>query len=261
MRKIWNWQMNWIKKGISIKNKENEWASNTQKLNIANDNIRHLNNDINNVTNLLNKTKDEIACFDNNLNKETTTLNQLVSDNTRLNDLIKDRNAHINELNSENDILKKTNAELNCDNIKFNNLLQAYKKHLNLLISQNKKLANEIQSLLCRDSDARNILERDNHLQDVRFENDQIVKGSVDKIQQIYDGPPINERRTNINRSYSIDRNGNKGIMGSSINMNLSQSGMNARGTGINNQGNELIISKESQGEQTQGEEMMDNSD
>ena len=284
---------------IELRNKETNLVSCQQKLNLANDNIRGLQNGINNINNLLKRNKEDIATVDNNLLKETAVLSQLISDNNNLNDLVEDRNAHIKNLNNENDILKQNNTEVNCDNVKYNNLIQAYKKHLILLISQNKKLAAEIQLLLGRDQELRNILERDGHLQDVRFENDQIVNNSLDKIKSFIEPGPMQQiedrKSTTIKRTYSIDRNDNRNgnengeeqpIINSNINMNLSRSeinqemegsgmnqgmssNINMRGSGINsgmggnsniNQDN-LKISQENYEEQDQGEEMVNMDD
>ncbi len=180
---------------IELRNKENEFCQDQQKLNMDNNSIRGLNNDINVLTSLINKDKNDIAITDQNLSKESAVLNQLVTDNSHLNDLIEDKTGQINNLNSENAGLKKDNTVINCDNTKLNNILQAYKKHLVLLITQNKKLASEIQMLLGRDADMRNILERDNHLQDVRFGNDQAVNGSLEKTRQYLDDVVVPERK------------------------------------------------------------------
>lgn len=237
---------------IELRNKETNLVSCQQKLNLANDNIRGLQNSINNLNNILKRNKEDIASVDNNLLKESTVLSQLVSDNNHLNDLVEDRNAHIKNLNNENDILKQNNTEINCDNVKFNNLIQAYKKHLVLLISQNKKLAAEIQLLLGRDQELRNILERDGHLQDIRYENDQLVNNSLDKIKSFVDPgsmqQQLDERKsTTIKKTYSIERNNNRNgnenengeeqpIINSNINMNISRSGINQEsgGSGMN---------------------------
>ena len=117
-----------------------------------------------------------------------------------------------------------------------------------LLITQNKKLAKEIQMLMNRDADSRNILERDNHLKDVRLENDRIVNNSHDKVQDIIDGP----RRTSIKRTYSADKNENKngkdpGIISS---MNLSESGKDLQNSKI-----EIQEEEKEKIEQNQGEE------
>ena len=164
-----------------------------------------------------------------------------------------------------------------------------------LLISQNKKLASEIQLLLGRDQELRNILERDGHLQDIRYENDQLINNSLEKIKSsIAPGSiqQVDDRKSStIKRTYSIERsdnrNGNengeeKPIINSNINMSLSRSGINQemggsgmnqgmssnvnmRGSGINsgmggnnniNQEN-LKISQENYEEQDQGEEML----
>ena len=280
---------------IELRNKETNIVSCQQKLNIANDNIRGLQNSINNLNNMLKRNKEDIASVDNNLLKESAALNQLISDNNQLNDLVEDRNAHIKNINNENDILKQNNTEINCENAKFNNLIQAYKKHMVLLISQNKKLASEIQLLLGRDQELRNILERDGHLQDIRYENDQLINNSLEKIKSsIAPGSTqqVDDRKSStIKRTYSIERNDNrngnengeeKPIINSNINMSLSRSGINQEmggsgmnqgmssnvnmsGSGINsgmggnnniNQEN-LKISQENYEEQDQGEEMV----
>ena len=281
---------------IELRNKETNLVSCQQKLNLANDNIRGLQNGINNVNNMLKRNKEDIASVDNNLLKESAVLSQLISDNNHLNDLVEDRNAHIKNINNENDILKQNNTEANCENVKLNNLIQAYKKHMVLLISQNKKLAAEIQLLLGRDQELRNILERDGHLQDVRYENDQLINSSLESIKSSMGPGPmpqqVEERKsTTIKRTYSIDRNDNrngndngeeKPIINSNINMSLSRSGINQEmggsgmnqgmssninmsGSGINsgmggnnniNQDN-LKISQDNYEEQDQGEEMV----
>ena len=232
---------------VELRNKENEFAQDQQKLNMDNDTIRGLKNDINVLTNLINRDKNDIAATENNLSKESAVLNQLVSDNSHLNDLIEDRNAQINNLSSENAGLKKNNTAINCDNNKNNNLLQVYKKHLVLLINQNKKLSGELKMLLGRDADMRNILSRDNHLQDVRFGNDQAVNNSLEKTRQYLDDVVVQDRRGSNIRPY--DSRNDPGMISS---MSPSK---DPRLNDINNQGSQLKISQENIDEQDAGEE------
>jgi chromosome segregation ATPase len=220
-----------------LRNKENEFAQDQQKLNVDNDTIRGLKNDINVLSNLISRDKNDIATTENKLSKESAVLNQLVSDNSHLNDLIEDRNAQINSINSENAGLKKDNTAINCENNKLSNLLQAYKKHLALLINQNKKLAAEIKMLLGRDSDMRNILSRDNHLQDVRFGNDQAVNGSLEKTKQYLDDVVIQDRR------------------GPNIDPGMISSMSQSKDPRLSNHESQLKISQGNIGEQDAGEE------
>lgn len=95
--------------------------------------------------------------------------------------------------------------------------MQAYKKHYTLLISQNKKLSGEIQGLIGRDTELRSLLERGNHLRDVKYENDNLVSASTDKVQAVLNDvnqfPLENEIKISVKRSYSIDNkeNGDNG--------------------------------------------------
>ena len=75
-----------------------------------------------------------------------------------------------------------------------------------LLISQNKKISAEIQLLMGRDAEIRNILERDAHLQDVRYENHQTINDSLEKIKIFMSGDVRinNEDINNINNSQNI---------------------------------------------------------
>ena len=253
---------------LELRNKEANIASCQQKLNMSNDTIRALQNDINNLNNAICGNKDEMAIVQENLMKETDCLNQLVEDNMHLKELVEDRNNHIKDLNNDNDILKQNNTSINCDNTKMNLLIQAYKKHLVLLLSQNKKLASEIQLLLGRDQELKKILERDNQLQETKFENEQIVSSSLEKISQFPDPskiqPPLEEiKNSNMKGTYTFERNENgdgtniKNM--NNINMNISGSGIN-HGIGNNlNQDMELKMSQENNDEQ--GEEEMVNMD
>ena len=116
-------------------------------------------------------------------------------------------------------------------------MLQAYKKHLALLINQNKKLAAEIKMLLGRDSDMRNILSRDNHLQDVRFGNDQAVNGSLEKTKQYLDDVVIQDRR------------------GPNIDPGMISSMSQSKDPRLSNHESQLKISQGNIGEQDAGEE------
>ena len=265
---------------VELRNKETNIMGCQSKLNLANDNIRGLQNSINNINNLIKRNQDDIASVDNNLLKETAALNQLVSDNTHLNELVEDRNNHIKNINDENNVLKQNNTDINTDNTKFNCLIQAYKKHLALLVCQNKKIAAEIQLLLGRDQELNNILERDGHLHDVRYENEQIINNSLQTIKPLMDQAsmqPNEERKTtNIKRTYSFERNENRNgnengdsqsrIINSNINNNSNMNSgignnINMSGSSINKgmisnikQDNNLQISQENMEEQDQGE-------
>ena len=198
---------------IELKSKENTIISNQQELNRNNDNIHLIQNNINNVENTIKKNSEDISIVNNNILKETSLINKLCIDNQQLNNLVKDRDMHINQLNNDNNILKQDNNVINCQNEKVCKLLEAYKKHLCLLISQNKKLSCEVQFLLTRDSELKTILERDNHLKDVQYENDQFMNNSIEQIGKCVEGGGITttvEKKTTIKRTYSID--GNNGI-------------------------------------------------
>ena len=198
---------------IELKSKESNLISNQQQLNKNNDNIHLIKSDINNVENIIKKENEDISIINTNLLKETSINKQLNIDNLQLNNLVKDRDENIKKINSDNNIIKQGNTELNCQNDKLNKLIQAYKKHLCLLVSQNKKLANEIQFLITRDGELKTILERDNHLKEIQYENEQFIKNSIDKIKL---GAPnvvsqnLERKSTTIKRTYSID--GNNGI-------------------------------------------------
>ena len=212
------------------------------------------------MTNTNKKVNEEICLAKDNLFKESSILSQVNADNQHFESLIKDRDAHINQINNDNNLLKQGNATLNCDNEKLNNLINAYKKHLLLLVSQNKKLAVEIQTLIGRDSELKVILERDNHLSDIRFENDQLVKNSTEKIAQVMNAEPILDNSMVIptrKRTYSFNsnENGNSGrnsidnIINSPNNYdrsnNMDNGEINPTMSGIINQGNDLQISQE----------------
>lgn len=245
---------------VELRNKENNIILSQQKLNKDNDTIKLLQSDIINMTNTNKKVNEEICLAKDNLFKESSILSQVNADNQHFESLIKDRDAHINQINNDNNLLKQGNATLNCDNEKLNNLINAYKKHLLLLVSQNKKLAVEIQTLIGRDSELKVILERDNHLSDIRFENDQLVKNSTEKIAQVMNAEPILDNSMVIptrKRTYSFNsnENGNSGrnsidnIINSPNNYdrsnNMDNGEINPTMSGIINQGNDLQISQE----------------
>ena len=101
--------------------------------------------------------------------------------------------------------------------------------------------------LLGRDADMRNILSRDNHLQDVRFGNDQAVNSSLEKTKQYLDDAVIGERRGSNLRPY--DRRNDPGMISS-----MSQS-KDPRLNDIRNQESQLKISQENIDDQDAGEE------
>ena len=207
---------------IELKTKEKDLFTSQQELNKNNDNIHLLQCNVNNLANVINKTKEDITIINTNYIKETTKLNQLNANNQQSNLVIKDRDERINQINTDNGILKQKNAEINCENNNLHTLLDAYKKHLCLLVTQNKKIASEIQYLLGRDKEVKDILERDNHLKDLKYENQNFVSNSNAKIREIVNNqisPPVMEKKvtnimsnttTTIKRTYSIDsKNGN----------------------------------------------------
>ena len=200
-----------------LRNKETNLITSKQKLNRDADNIKLMKNDINNLGIIIKKNAEDITTFNDNLIKETTVLNQLNSDNQQLDSLVKDRDVHINQINNDNNVLKQGNTEINLDNEKLSSILQAYKSHFVLLMDQNKKLAEEIQGLIGRDTEARSILERGNHLREVKFENDHLVSASTEKVKSVINDvcqiPLESNMKINIKRSYSIEsrENGDNG--------------------------------------------------
>ena len=200
-----------------LRTKESNLISSKQQLTRDTDNIKLMKNDINNLGIIIKKNAEDITTFNDNLLKETTVLNQLNSDNQQLDTLVRDRDAHINQISSENNVLKQGNTEINLDNQKLSSILDAYRKHYTLLITQNKKLSGEIQSLIGRDTELRSLLERGNHLRDVKYENDNLVSASTDKVKAVINDinqiPLENEIKISVKRSYSIDNkeNGDNG--------------------------------------------------
>ena len=220
---------------LELRNTENNISNTQLKLNNANETIRCHQNKANNISNLIGRNKEDISNVNTNLLKETATLNQLISDNTHLNQLVEDRNAQIQNLNQDNELLKQNNVDINCENTKFNNLICAYKKHLVLLISQNKKIAAEIQCLIGRDEQVRNILERDAHLQDVRYENHQLINDSLEKIKIFMNGDvnnsqnvPSNPKMTQLSQSSRIKRPTYSTEQNRNININTNQNEQNS---------------------------------
>ena len=123
-------------------------------------------------------------------------------------------------------------------------------------------------------------MERDGHLHDVRYENEQIINNSLQTIKPLMNQAsmqPNEERKTtNIKRTYSFERNENRNgnengdsqsrIINSNINNNSNMNSgignnINMSGSSINKgmisnikQDNNLQISQENMEEQDQGE-------
>ena len=94
-----------------------------------------------------------------------------------------------------------------------------------------------MQILMKRDAELRLILERDEHLNDVKFENIQQINGSLEKVKFFIDSPPtqIQENNTTtIKRNYSMgrkdnDMDNNKGMINSNIDIRRSNSEINPK--------------------------------
>ena len=197
---------------LELKNKESNIMANQQILNRDNDNIHLIKNDINILENKIKKDNEDISEINSNLIKEKSVISQLSIDNQQLNNCINDRDEKIRQINNDNNILKQDNSDIKYQNEKLSIHLPKYKKHLNILISQNKILVNEIQFLLSRDNELKKILERDTHLKDVQFENEQIIKNSNEKLTLSLGRDIYIEEKSNtcLKRTYFIE--GNNGI-------------------------------------------------
>ena len=197
---------------IELKSTESTLISSQQKLNRDNDNINLMQRDINNITNIIKKDSEDISIINNNVIKEVTMLKQLDIDKRQINILISDKEELIKQLNNDNKIIKHNNSEINCQNSKLSSLLEAYKKHLSILYCQNKKVANEIKYLLSRDDELRAILQRDEHLADIRYENEQFINNTNEIIRDnnLDTKATMAETKTTIMRTYSTS--GNDGI-------------------------------------------------
>ena len=193
---------------IELRDKENNYISNQQELNMANENIHGLESDINNLTNLLNRNNDDIDIVNNNLIKETETTNKLISDNNNISNYINERDAEIENIKNENDLLKQNNKDMDIENNNMNTLLEKYKQHLILLVIQNKKLSSEIQLLLGRDSEMKTVLDRTDFLKDFRQENDKLISNSIENIKPHLDNSYQFENSMNnsttIKKTYSL---------------------------------------------------------
>ena len=197
---------------IELKTKENILVSNQQKLSEENNNIYLMKSDIKNLENNVKKLNEDKYTINQNLLKENSILNKLNQDNQKLDNLINDRDECIKRINNDNEILKKDNKNLDHERLNLSKLFEAYKNHMSLLICQNKKLAGEIKYLLSMDNELRIILERDNHLKDIIYDNELFMNNSNEKIKEGIEVVFKNEEKNNskIKRTYSIE--GNNGI-------------------------------------------------
>ena len=196
-----------------LNNKEKEIFESKQKLAIANDDLNKLENDYNNMKLEYNKNGNELSFLNNNFITEKSRKEEMENTNKTLK----------NDILEKEDILKKEkedNKELNKDidhlELDINNLLkklEGFKTHIFIMSDVNKNIVKELECVLIRDNKIETALERDEILENIKFENRSIVMNSrrnVNGIMNNFNDININNQRKLSYEYESNDTDRNK---------------------------------------------------
>jgi len=163
-----------------IKDKDNEIEENARELDLANQTLKRLGNDLNNL-NMANNEKDQnINLCDEDLIKESKTKEEIINKNRQLSDLINAKDEEINNFSNANDNQKNDLNNLNQEISSLANKIDEYKQHIIKITDMNELLSKELEGIIFIDEQMRNnYINRAKYLKGIKEDNKLIINNSL----------------------------------------------------------------------------------
>ena len=166
-----------------LKEKDNEIKQGTHELEIANDTLKRLGDDYNNLNQYNNEEEENINIIDKNLIKESQINDDILNKNQELSDLINQRECEIEEINNDNNIENNNINNINNDISSLDNTIEKYKNHIIHLTDINELLSKELRGIIQVDEQMRNnAFDRIQYLKGLKEDNKNIINESLKNI-------------------------------------------------------------------------------
>ena len=163
-----------------IKDKDNEIEENARELDLANQTLKRLGNDLNNLNMANNENEQNINLCDEDLIKESKTKEEIINKNRQLSDLINSKDEEINNFSNANDNQKNDLNNLNQEISSLANKIDEYKQHIIKITDMNELLSKELEGIIFIDEQMRNnYINRAKYLKGIKEDNKLIINNSL----------------------------------------------------------------------------------
>ena len=163
-----------------IKDKDNEIEENARELDLANQTLKRLGNDLNNLNMANNENDQNINLCDEDLIKESKTKEEIINKNRQLSDLINAKDEEINNFSNANDNQKNDLNNLNQEISSLANKIDEYKQHIIKITDMNELLSKELEGIIFIDEQMRNnYINRAKYLKGIKEDNKLIINNSL----------------------------------------------------------------------------------
>ena len=163
-----------------IKDKDNEIEENARELDLANQTLKRLGNDLNNLNMANNENDQNINLCDEDLIKESKTKEEILIKNRQLSDLINAKDEEINNFSNANDNQKNDLNNLNQEISSLANKIDEYKQHIIKITDMNELLSKELEGIIFIDEQMRNnYINRAKYLKGIKEDNKLIINNSL----------------------------------------------------------------------------------
>ena len=163
-----------------IKDKDNEIEENARELDLANQTLKRLGNDLNNLNMANNENDQNINLCDEDLIKESKTKEEIINKNRQLSNLINSKDEEINNFSNANDNQKNDLNNLNQEISSLANKIDEYKQHIIKITDMNELLSKELEGIIFIDEQMRNnYINRAKYLKGIKEDNKIIINNSL----------------------------------------------------------------------------------
>ena len=163
-----------------LKEKDCEIKESTHELELANETLKRLGNELNNLSDVNNENVENINLCDGKIIKESQIKEEILNKNQQLSDIIKSKEKDIELIDNQNIPL---NNDINIINKNISLLctqIEKYKQHIMNLTDMNELLSNELEGIINTDEQMRNNANnRIEYLNGLKEDNKNIINLSL----------------------------------------------------------------------------------
>ena len=163
-----------------IKDKDKEIEENAQELELANQTLKRLANDLDNLNKANDENEQNINLYDEDLIKESQATEEIINKNQQLSDLINEKDDEINNFSNASDNQKNDLNNLNQEISTLTNKIEEYKQHIIKITDMNELLSKELEGIIFIDEQMRNnFINRAKYLKGIKEDNKIIINNSL----------------------------------------------------------------------------------
>ena len=190
------------------KDKDKEIEENADELDLANQTLKRLANDLDNLNNANNENEQNINLCVEDLIKESQAKEEIINKNQQLSDLINEKDEEINNFSNMTDNQKNDLNNLNLEISTLTNKIEEYKQHIIKITDMNELLSQELEGIIFIDEQMRNnYINRAKYLKGLKEDNKIIINNSLKALTTYMQN---NGNKGCYIKAEKIDEEGNK---------------------------------------------------